>query len=327
MWLLWLIPLGLAFAIIADKARRRERQTFMDNPLMSSLVPDISGGKILFKRVLVITALLFLIIAAADPQVGTRIEEVKREGIDIIVAVDVSNSMSATDVKPSRLAKAKHELSTFIDKLRGDRIGLIAFAGAAFVQCPLTLDYGAAKLFADIMDTSLIPAQGTAIAEAIRLAARSYVGQDNSQRVLVLITDGEDHERKVMDAVEKAVEAGIIIYTLGMGSPGGAPIPGKKGYLQDRSGSVVLSKLNEGLLSEIALASGGAYYRGTTGEDELDNIYGKIYGMEKSELGSRQFTDYEDRFQYFAAVGFLLLLGEMFISEKRGFWAKFFKLD
>ncbi|MBC8204757.1 VWA domain-containing protein [bacterium] len=327
LWFLITAPIGLMFIIITERIRRRERKAFIASHLLPRMVPDITDGKALLKKLLLLTGLIFLIIAAADPQIGTKLEEVKREGVDIMAAVDVSNSMMAEDVRPSRLVKAKHELSSFIDRLKGDRIGLIAFAGAAFVQCPLTLDYSAAQLFADVMDTSLIPVQGTAIAEAVNLAVRSYVGKEESRKVLVLITDGEDHEEKVKEAVDEAVKAGITIYTLGMGSPAGAPIPGRSGYLQDKSGSVVLSRLNESLLSDIALQSGGAYYRATTGEDELDKIYGKIFGMEKTELGSQKVTDYEDRFQYFAAVGFLLILSEIMISERRGFWAKFFKLD
>ena len=327
LWLLLLGGAALVLVIYAARKRRIERERFAGTVLLGKLAPDLSGSKILLKGLLLMSAVFLLVWTITNPQIGTRIEEVTREGVDIIVAVDVSNSMIAEDVAPNRLYKAKHELSSFIDRLKGDRIGIIAFAGAAFVQCPLTLDYSAAKMYTDILDTALIPVQGTALAEAISMAETGFVGQENSQKVLVIMTDGEDHEARIDKAVESAKEKGIVIYTVGMGSPGGAPIPGSGGYLQDKSGSVVLSKLNEGLLSDIALKTGGGYYRATTGEDELDKIYEKIFGMDKTELSARQFTDYEDRFQYFALLALLLLLAEMSISEKKGAWIKFFKID
>lgn len=327
LWLFWLIPAAVIFILYIARIRRRERTAFAGSVMLRRLLPDLSSGKIMLKGFLITAALFFIILTILDPQIGTRVEEVKREGVDIIVAVDVSASMMAEDVRPNRLMKAKHELDSFIKRLKGDRIGIVTFAGAAFVQCPLTLDYSAARMFTDVLDTSLIPVQGTALAEAIETAVDAFEGEARSQRALILITDGEDHEQKVMDAVEKAKAKGVTIFTVGMGTPGGAPVPSLKGYIQDRKGSVVLSRLNEGLLSEIALSTGGGYYRGTTGEDELDKIYRKIFGMEKTELSVKQFTDYEDRFQYFAAVALALLILEVFISEKRGAWSRFFKLD
>jgi len=327
LWLLWLGLAALTLVIYALRKRRLEREKFTGTELLYKLVPDLSRSKILFKSLLLVSAVFLIVWTIADPQIGTRIEEVKREGVDIIVAVDVSNSMIAEDVAPNRLYKAKHVLSSFIGRLKGDRIGVIAFAGAAFVQCPLTLDYSAAKMYTDILDTALIPVQGTALAEAIKMAEQGFVGRETSQKVLVILTDGEDHEASVDAAVESARKNGVVIYTVGMGSPGGAPIPGSGGYLQDRTGSVVLSKLNEGLLSDIALKTGGGYYRATTGENELDKIYEKIFGMDKTELSSRQFTGYEDRFQYFAALALLLLLLEIAVSERKGSWIKFFKID
>jgi len=327
IWLFWLVLAVLALVIYAYKRRKIERAQFAGNMLLPKIAPDLSNGKILFKGILLTLTVFFLIWTIIDPQIGTRLEEVKREGVDIMVAVDVSVSMMAEDVAPNRLSKAKHELSGFIDRLKGDRIGLVAFAGAAFVQCPLTLDYSAAKMYADILDTSLIPVQGTALAEAIKLAEKSFSGESKAQKVLVIMTDGEDHEAQVEEAVEAAKQKGIVIYTVGMGSPAGSPIPGKTGYLQDRMGSVVLSKLNEGLLTEIALSSGGGYFRATTGENELEKIYNKIFGMDKTELAAKQFTAYEDRFQYFAAIALILLLIEMMVSEKKGAWQRFLKID
>jgi len=327
LWLFWLIPIVLFLLIVSFKLRSQDRRKFTNPDMLERLTPGLSNGKSWLKGIIILIALIFLVFAVVDPQIGTRMEEVKREGVDILVAVDVSASMMAEDIKPNRLMKTKHSINAFIDKLRGDRIGILAFAGAAFVQCPLTLDYSAAKMFTDILDTSLIPVQGTAVSEAIKTATASFVGEDKSQKVLVIITDGEDHEAKIDEALSEAKERGIVIYTIGMGSPGGAPIPSQRGYIQDKQGSVVLSRLNETLLTEIALETGGGYYRATSGGDELDKIYNKIFGMDKTELSSRQFTNYEDRFQYFAAAALLLLLMEVFISEKKGAWSKFFKLD
>lgn len=331
IWLFWLCAGILALVIWAARRRMKDREIFAGTAMLNRLAPDLSGGKIMFKGILLAAAVFFLIWTVVDPQIGTKIEEVKREGVDIMAAVDVSQSMMAEDIAPNRLFKAKHELSGFIDRLKGDRIGLIAFAGTAFVQCPLTLDYSAAKMYADILDTSLIPVQGTALAEAITLAEKSFTSENpdknRSKKVLVIMTDGEDHEEKVLEAVESAKSKGIVIYTVGMGSPAGAPIPSPNGYLQDRNGSVVLSRLNSGLLTEIALSSGGGYFPATPGENELDKIYEKIFGMEKTELSSKQYTGYEDRFQYFAFIALLLLLVELLISEKKGAWVKFFKVD
>ena len=326
-WLLWLIAAVLVLTIYAVKKRKAERAMFAQNPMLKDMTRDISGGKIVLKGLLIVAALFFIIIAAIDPQIGTKVEEIKREGVDIIVAVDVSTSMMAQDIKPNRLTKAKHELRSFIDKLKGDRIGIIAFAGAAYPHCPLTIDYGAARMFADVLDTTLIPVQGTAIAQAINTALKAFKVDDPTRKVLVIITDGEDHEKEVDKAVAAAREKGVIIYTVGMGTPSGAPVPGRTGYLQSKDGSIVFSKLNETLLTEIALETGGGYFRGTTGEDELNKIYNKIYGLEKSEISAKQYTDFEHRFQYFAAAALIILILEMFISERKGGFAKFFKLD
>ncbi|MBC8492095.1 MAG: VWA domain-containing protein [Candidatus Marinimicrobia bacterium] len=299
-WLFWLLPAFIIFFLYNFKVRVKERNGFASQNMLSRLIPDLSGGKTWLKNILLFFALSAMLFAIVNPQIGTRIEEVKREGVDIMIAVDVSASMMAEDIKPSRLLKAKHSINTFIDKLKGDRIGLEAFAGAAYIQCPLTLDYSAAKMFTDILDTSLIPIQGTAMAEAIQMAVGSFVGESKTQRVLIIISDGEDHEAKIEEAIKSAKEKSVTIYTVGMGSPSGAPVPGPKGYIKDKSGSVVLTRLNESLLTEVALQTGGGYYRVTPGEDELNKIYDKIFKMDKTEMSSKQFTDYEDRFQYFA---------------------------
>jgi Ca-activated chloride channel family protein len=237
--------------------------------------------------------------------------------------MDVSKSMLAEDIPPSRLAKAKREVSNFIDRLRGDRIGLVAFAGEAFVQCPLTLDYGAAKIFLDIMDPGLIPTPGTALGEALSTSIKAFEQQERKHKVLVLITDGEDHQGDVLKWAEAAEKEGIVIHCVGIGSPQGEPIPvseqgrSAQGFKKDRKGEVIITKLDEITLEKIALQTNGKYFRASSGEEELDRIYENIDQMEKKELGSMQFSQFEDRFQYLLIFALLLLAIELFIPERR----------
>lgn len=289
--------------------------------LVKKLSESVSRGRQVAKAVLVVLAVLFMALALARPQIGTRLEEVKREGVDIFIALDVSKSMLAEDIKPSRLAKAKHEISKFIDMLRGDRIGLIAFAGEAFVQCPLTLDYGAAKTFLNIMDPSLIPEPGTNLSAAIGTAMKSFESQERKHKVLVLVTDGEDHGNNVMQAAEVADREGVVIYTVGIGSPKGVPIPiydrrGNKEFKKDRRGEIILTKLDQFTLEKIALTTNGKYYQSITGETRLEKIYEEIAKMEKKELASMKFTQYEDRFQYVLIFAIIFLVLELLLSER-----------
>lgn len=289
--------------------------------LVKKLSESVSRGRQVAKAVLVVLAVLFMALALARPQIGTRLEEVKREGVDIFVALDVSKSMLAEDIKPSRLAKAKHEISKFIDMLRGDRIGLIVFAGEAFVQCPLTLDYGAAKTFLNIMDPSLIPEPGTNLSAAIGTAMKSFESQERKYKVLVLVTDGEDHGDNVMQAAEVADREGVVIYTVGIGSPKGVPIPiydrrGNKEFKKDRRGEIILTKLDQFTLEKIALTTNGKYYQSITGETRLEKVYEEIAKMEKKELASMKFTQYEDRFQYVLIFAIIFLVLELLLSER-----------
>jgi len=298
-------------------------QKFGNLVILEKLSKNTSVARQVGKIILILSALSFLVFALARPQIGTKLEEVKREGIDIIVAIDVSKSMLAQDIQPSRLAKAKHEVESFIDRLRGDRIALIAFSGVPFVHCPLTLDYGAAKIFLDIMDPELIPTPGTAIGSVIEKAIVTFDQQERKHKVLVLITDGEDHQGDVMKYAEEAERQGIIIYCVGIGSPKGEPIPAVAdgsagmGFKKDKQGQVIISKLDEVTLEKIALQTNGKYFRATSGEDELDKIYNEIDNMEKKELGSLKFSQFEDRFQFLVVLAIIFLLWEFIIPERR----------
>ena len=323
LYLLSIIPILIIFYWLVFRWKRKALSRFGNLELVQKLMQHFSRGRQVLKVAMIILTVLFLILALARPQLGTKLEQVKREGVDIFVAIDVSLSMKAEDIKPNRLEKAKHMVSKFIDLLQGDRIGLIAFAGEAFVQCPLTLDYGAAKIFLDIIDTDLIPTPGTAIGSAIMKAVETFEDRDRKHKVLILITDGEDHEGEPLKAAEVAEKQGVVIYTVGIGSPSGVPIPlhsesGRViGFKKDRNGQVVTSKLDEVTLQKIALQTGGKYYRATGSESELNKIYDEISKMEKKELASMKFSQYEDRFQIFVFMAIFLLVLEILLPERK----------
>ena len=319
---LYILPLLVLLFWYLGRNRKKLLQHFADKELHKTLLPTDSNIKRWTKFIIILFALGFLIIAAANPQVGTKLTEVKQTGIDVFILLDVSNSMMAEDIKPSRLEKAKYQISNLINKLRGDRIGLIIFAGQAYVQIPLTTDYSAANLFLSAVDVNSVPSQGTAIASAINLATASF-DTLSTQKVIVAITDGEDHEGDISEAVENATSKGIKIYTIGLGSPEGVPIPiynanhQLSGFKKDNQGNTVLTKLDEETLKKIAVEGNGKYYRGTNYEDYLDKIYTELSQLEQTEFGVKKVTDYEDRFYYFLIPAIILLVLEFFISEKK----------
>lgn len=320
--LLWLIPIIILILFWLNKRSKILLSEFADLTLHNSIIPDHSNAKAKIKSAILILAIALLILAAANPQVGTKLQEVKQTGIDVFICLDVSLSMSADDIKPNRLEKAKYQISNLIQKLRGDRIGLIIFAGQAYVQFPLTTDYSAANLFLNAVDFNSVPQQGTAIAAAINMAAKSF-DTASTQKAIVIITDGEDHEGDIESAVENAVDKGIKIYTIGLGSPDGSPIPvydergNLRGFKTDNQGNTVLTKLNEQILKEIASKADGVYYRGNNYEDYLDKIYTDLSQLEKSEYGTKKVTDYESRYYYLLIPALVLLIIELLISDRK----------
>ena len=294
LYLLNLVPVLIVLYWFAFRAKRRAMERFGKSELLEKLTRSVSRKKQVWKAVLITLAFTGLILAFARPQLGTRMRTVEREGQDILIALDVSLSMLAEDIKPNRLEKAKHEIASLIDRMEGDRIGLIAFAGKAFVQCPLTLDYGAAKMFLDVMDSNLIPVPGTAVGEAIQKAITSFVEKERKHKVLILITDGEDHVGKPVEMAAAASKEGVVIYCVGIGSSKGVPIPMKNergemtGFKKDENGEVVMTKLDELTLEKVALETGGKYYRASPGEVELEKIYDDIGMMEKKALAWQQ---------------------------------------
>jgi len=323
LYALYLIPVMVIFFWYTRKQRRKALLEFADEKVHEILFPMKSKLKPWLKFILIAIAYLFLVVGLANPQIGSKIEEVKQVGIDVYVLLDVSLSMTAQDIKPSRLEKAKHDISNLIQKLHGDRIGLIVFAGQSYVQFPLTTDYGAAKMMLDAVSTNSVPEQGTAIASSIEKALASFKKNTETKKAIIVITDGEDHEGNIDKAVKDAVDKGVVIYTIGLGSPEGVPIPiynasgVKTGYKKDRYGRVVLTKLNDATLQRIASSGNGKYYHGSNDDNELEKIYSDLGKIKKSEFGTTKITDYEDRFYYFLAFGLFLIIMEFFISERK----------
>jgi Ca-activated chloride channel family protein len=305
------------------REKKKALARFASPELLSKMTATASHARQYLKAFLLILGIAFMIIALARPQIGTKLETIKRKGIDIIFAIDTSKSMLAEDIKPNRLQKAKMEIANLIKKLEGDRVGLIAFAGDAFVHCPLTLDYGACKLFLDTIDTNIIPVPGTAIGTAIKTAINAFNKKERKFKVLILLTDGEDHEGKAVEIAKEAAKEGIKIYTIGVGSPQGEPIPiydafGQIiGHRKDRDGQIVVSKLDEVTLKKIALETGGKYNRATAGEMELDKIYKDICKMEKKELIAKKYAQYEDRFQYLLLLALFCISLEAILTDRR----------
>jgi len=317
------IPALAVFFIFIGIQRRKKIERFGDASLVEKLSFSKSHARGNLRKVLIVIVLSFLILALARPQIGAKLTMAKRYGVDILVAVDTSSSMLAQDIKPNRLEKAKLEISSFIDKFKGDRVGILTFAGDSFMQCPLTLDYGAAKMFLSVIEPGIMPKPGTAIGEAISSAVKGFSKKERKYKVMVLLTDGEDHDTNPIGAANEAKKDGIIIYTIGIGTKKGEPIPiidqagNISGYKKDKRGEVVMTRLGEETLRKIAMITGGKYYHATAGEFELDKIYDDIARMEKKELSDRLFTEYEDRFQSFLGIAFILLCIEFIIGDRK----------
>lgn len=319
----WLVPLLIVFYIWAFRSKRRALETFAQRHLISMLTSTVNWRSQKLKALLGIFSVCLLIFALIGPRWGFQWHEMKRQGIDIIVAIDTSNSMLAQDVKPNRLERSKLAIEELLDLLQGDRVGLIAFAGSSFLQCPLTLDYGAFAIALNAVDTGIIPRGGTSISSAIRTSITAFEGKAKKYKALILITDGEDHEGDPAKAAEEAAKQGIKIFCVGVGTKEGELVPmvdekGSKSFLKDREGKVVKSRLDETTLQKVALTTGGGYVRASGAEYGLDVIYNeKIATMEKKELESKLQKRYEERYQIPAAIALGLLCLEALLGERR----------
>lgn len=332
-YLYWLIiiPILIAVYIFIRYFNKKQFSKFADIRFIGYLAPKVSSGRNTVKFIIFILALTTAILGLANLQTGSKMEEVKREGIDLYLCVDVSNSMNAEDIAPNRLSRAKQAINNLISKLQGDRIGIIIFAGNAYVQLPITTDYSAAKMFLSTISTDLITSQGTAIGEAVNLAAKSF--DDNGRnKAIVIISDGEDHENgEAVKAVQEVAKYGVKVYTIGMGLEEGAPIPlynqyGKStGYKKDKQGNIVITKLEESLLRQLAEIGDGLYVRASNSNVGLDKIYENINQIEKAEIESKIFTDYEDQFQWFIGASIILLLINVLFSSGKKDWESKFK--
>jgi len=326
LYLLLGIPVFTILLYLGMRMKSAALKRLGDPSFLNRLIPEASNNKVILKFIILNIAYAFLVIGIANPQTGSKMEQVQRKGIDIVVALDISNSMLAQDIKPDRLSRAKQALFKLIDRLQGDRIGIVIFAGKAFTQLPITTDYAAAKMFVSTISPKDIPSQGTAIGEAIELGISCFDENEHS-KAIIIITDGENHESNAIETATAATQLGIIVYTIGMGLPDGSPIPvinsyGQEiGYKKDRQGNTVITKLNEVMLQQIAAAGNGDYVRANNTQAGLSKIFEKINALEKSEIDTRMFTDYEDQFQYFLGFGLLLIFLEFFIFDRKTRWA------
>ena len=285
-------------------------------------MPNVSRSLPVVKFVLYTMAMISLLIGLANLQFGTKLEEVKREGIDLMICLDVSNSMLAEDLSPNRLERSKRAIYQLIEKLHNDRLGIIVFAGQAYVQLPITTDYSSAKLFLETIGTDIVPTQGTSIGSAINLAMESFDFENGTSKSIIVITDGENHEDDAKTAAIEATDKEVTVHTIGMGSEKGGPIPVYKNgaqidFRKDNQGNTVVTKLNEQMLKEIATAGNGSYVRASNANAGLGIVMDEIDKMEKKEFGSKSFKDYEDRFQIFLIIALLLIVLEYFISNRR----------
>lgn len=299
--------------------RKSSLKKFGRTELVQQLTPGLTRWANPVKFVLVALAYAFIVLGFANPQIGTKQEKVKRQGIDVVVALDVSNSMLSEDVKPNRLLRAKNFISNFLNELHNDRMGLVVFAGKAYLQMPLTVDYGAAKMYLKTINTNMVPTQGTNIGEAIDLARQSLQSdeKDNKSKALIIITDGEDNEGGVEDAIEEAKKEGIKVFTLGIGTDNGAPIPVGNDYKRDESGNIVLTKMNEQMLRDIATKGNGKYLRLGSGKEEVNAILKELGRISTKQFEELVFTDFDDQFQWCLGIALVLLLIEWWISERR----------
>lgn len=319
LWLLLLIPAFFLLAWAAARNRRQRLARFGNVDLLRELMPEVSTGRRKLKFFLFCAALALLIVAIARPQLGSKLREEKSQGIEMMLAIDVSNSMLAEDFEPSRLERTKFAINRLFEGLRQDRVGMIVFAGESRVQLPITSDYRMARAFARRLSPDLVAEQGTAIGKALSLALISFSGESEGthSRVVVLITDGENHDDDALAVARRAAEAGIRIYTIGIGTPEGAPIRIDGEFVKDERGEMVVSKLNEQMLEEIAQLTGGAYIRATKQSIGLDEIVRSINEMEQTELSTVKFEEFNEQYQYLLGIALLLLIVEFLLLDRR----------
>lgn len=319
LFLLILLPILAVIFVWSNIKRKRNIQKYGDPELLGALMPEVSSGRYNLKFWLTFAALFFLIILAARPQFGSKKETIKRQGIEAVIALDISNSMLAQDVAPSRLEKSKKIISKIVDDMQDDKIGLIVFAGDAFIQLPITSDFISAKMFLETISPNLITSQGTDIKAAINMATRSFTPRDDVGRAIIIITDGENHEGGAEEAAKAAADKGMLVYVLGVGSPEGSPIPGDRAndYRKDKDGNVIVTRLNEQMCQEIAKAGSGAYIRVDNSNASQKLLQKELDKLAKADVETTVYSDYDEQFQVIAWIALILLVVEILIMLKK----------
>ena len=322
LYLLLLIPLLVMLFVYARKSKKKALASFGDMNLVLRLIPEYSGTREILKFLVWTVAWMLIVIGLCDPQTGSKLEKIKRKGVDMVFALDVSNSMMAQDITPNRLERAKQAIVHLLGKLENDRVGLVVFAGKSYTQMPLTTDYSATRLFLSNINPGMIPVQGTAIGNAIETSASAF-GINKQSKAIIVITDGENHEDNAIESAQEVAGKGIRVYTIGIGLPEGAPIPvfsgnTQIGYKKDASGITVITRINEPMLQEIAKAGRGIYVQANNSQSGVQEVFDQINKLEKAEYNEAFFSDYEDRFQFFILAALILIFGEVLIAERKG---------
>ena len=322
-----IIPVIVVIFLLVLWWKKRTQKKFAELALLEKLAPNLSTFKSVLKLTFLLLGLSFLIISLVNPKMGTKLQTVKREGVDIIFALDVSKSMLAQDIAPDRLEKAKQIISKIIDKLGSDRIGIIIYAGNAYPLLPITTDHAAAKMFLQNANPDMVSSQGTAINEALDLAKTYYNNEEQTNKFLLIISDGEDHQEETKQKAKDIANEGVKVYTIGVGTEKGGPIPielngGLIGYKKDRKGETVITQRKPEVLQGIADAADGIYIDGNKTEEPVKAIEKIIANAQKSEFETKQFSDYKDQFQWFLGIGFLFLLIDVFFFERKTKWLK-----
>jgi Ca-activated chloride channel family protein len=326
-YLLFAIPVVVVLFLVVLFWKHRTQKNFADNRLLRKLSPDRSTFKSMLKVSVFCLALAALSFAMVNPKIGTKLETVKREGVDVVFALDVSKSMLAEDIAPNRLEKSKQLITQIINSLAGDRIGIIGYAGSAFPQVPITTDFSSAKLFLNGMNTEMVSSQGTAITEAIAMAKTYYNDEEQTNRVLFIVSDGEDHEGNLSEIASEAASEGIKIYTIGVGTTTGGPIPIKRNgvlqyYKRDQNNEQVITRLEDIRLQEIADQANGTYIEGNNTKEVVEEVTAILNGMDKKEFDAKQFTDFKDQFQWFLAGALFLLILDILLLERKTAWLR-----
>jgi len=321
LYLLLLLPVLIALMVFNTWQTKKKIKSAGEQTLIRGLIPEFSFFRKNLKFFFRLMALILVIFLLARPQFGSKLEEVKREGVEVIIALDVSNSMMAEDIQPNRLERAKQAISSLVDRLQDDKIGLIVFAGDAYTQIPVTTDYISAKMFLSSISPGIVPKQGTSIASAINLGISSFSPEMDESKALIIITDGENHEDDPLPLAEQAAEKGVIIHTIGIGSTSGVPVPvggnGRRDYLRDNEGNTVITRLDEKILQEIAFATGGKYVKASNTNIGLNTIFNEISSMKQQELEGTIYTEYDEQFQILAAMALIILVLDILIMERK----------